>query len=114
MPDRSAKRNTGRKTAPAMTAVPSKGQPPHSWILLVYKVPPEPSKRRIALWRKLKALGAVYLQNGVCLVPKSDEHVRRLKVLENDVSAMDGQAVLLETAGGIANNWWDYIVHLSF
>lgn len=26
----------------------------------------EPAKRRIALWRKLKALGALYLQSGVC------------------------------------------------
>lgn len=95
----SARRDTGRKSAPATTKVPFKVPISHSWILLVYKVPPEPAKRRIALWRKLKALGAVYLQNGVCLVPKSDEHVRRLKVLENDVSAMEGEAVLLETVG---------------
>lgn len=70
-----------------------------SWLLLTYKVPPEPAKRRIALWRKLKALGAVYLQGGVCLLPKIDEHVRRLKVLENEIAAMEGEAVLLETIG---------------
>lgn len=70
-----------------------------SWLLLTYKVPPEPAKRRIALWRKLKALGAVYLQSGVCLLPRTDEHVRRLKVLENDIAAMDGEALLLETVG---------------
>jgi DNA-binding transcriptional regulator PaaX len=70
-----------------------------SWLLLTYKVPAEPAKRRIALWRKLKALGAVYLQSGVCLLPKVDAHVRRLKVMQNEISAMDGDAVLLETAG---------------
>ncbi len=69
------------------------------WLLLTYKVPAEPAKRRIALWRKLKALGAVYLQSGVCLLPKIESHVRRLKVLENEISAMDGDAVLLETVG---------------
>jgi ChrB-like protein len=72
---------------------------PKSWLLLAYKVPPEPAKKRIALWRKLKGLGAVYLQNGACLLPKTDEHQRRLKLVENDIADMKGEAVLLETVG---------------
>lgn len=68
-----------------------------SWLLLTYKVPPEPAKRRVALWRKLKGMGAVYLQNGVCLLPKTDDHVRRLKMIENDIVEMEGTSVILET-----------------
>jgi hypothetical protein len=68
-----------------------------SWLLLTYKVPSEPTTRRIALWRRLKGMGAIYLQNGVCLLPKTDDHVRRLKMLENDISEMAGESVLLET-----------------
>lgn len=68
-----------------------------SWLLLTYKVPSEPAAKRIALWRRLKGLGAVYLQNGVCLLPKTDDHLRRLKMLENDVAEMNGESVLLET-----------------
>jgi hypothetical protein len=68
------------------------------WLLLTYKVPPEPAAKRIALWRRLKGMGAVYLQNGVCLLPRTDDHARRLKMLENDVAAMGGEAVILETA----------------
>jgi hypothetical protein len=68
-----------------------------SWLLLTYKVPPEPAAKRIALWRRLKGMGAVYLQNGVCLLPKTDDHVRRLKMLENDVGEMGGEAVILDT-----------------
>lgn len=67
------------------------------WLLLTYKVPPEPTARRIALWRRLKGLGAVYLQNGVCLLPKTDDHIRRLKIFENDIADMEGDCVLLET-----------------
>lgn len=67
------------------------------WLLLTYKVPAEPTSKRLALWRRLKGLGAVYLQNGVCLLPKTGEHVRRLKVLENEIARMDGDCVLLET-----------------
>jgi hypothetical protein len=68
-----------------------------SWLLLTYKVPPDPAAKRIALWRRIKGMGAVYLQNGVCLLPKSDDHIRRLKMLENDVAEMGGEAVILET-----------------
>jgi hypothetical protein len=67
------------------------------WLLLTYKVPPEPAKKRIALWRRLKALGAIYLQNGVCLLPKTDGHHRRLKMVENEIAEMGGEAVILET-----------------
>jgi hypothetical protein len=67
------------------------------WLLLVYKVPPEPARKRVALWRRLKGLGAVYLQSGVCLLPKSDDHVRQLKIVENEVAEMAGEAVILET-----------------
>jgi hypothetical protein len=68
-----------------------------SWLLLTYKVPAEPATKRVALWRKIKALGAIYLQNGVCVLPRSDENIRRLKMMENDISEMGGEAVLLET-----------------
>jgi hypothetical protein len=68
-----------------------------SWLLLTYKVPPDPATKRIALWRRLKGMGAIYLQNGVCLLPKADDHVRRLKMLGNDIAEMGGESVLLET-----------------
>ncbi|MFS8113835.1 chromate resistance protein ChrB [Rhizobium jaguaris] len=69
-----------------------------SWLLLTYKVPSDPATKRVALWRKIKGLGAVYVQNGVCMLPKTDEHVRRFKMLENDIVEMGGEAVILETA----------------
>src|SRR5215471_9752808 len=69
----------------------------YRWLLLTYKVPAEPAARRVALWRRLKGMGAVYLQNGACLLPKTDDHVRRLKMLENDITEMEGDAVILET-----------------
>src|SRR5262249_13229170 len=69
----------------------------HQWLLLTYKVPPEPASKRVALWRRLKSMGAVYLQNGVCLLPKTDDHGRRLKMLENEIGEMGGEAVILGT-----------------
>jgi len=69
----------------------------YKWLLLTYKVPAEPASKRVALWRRLKGMGAGYLQNGVCLLPKTDDHVRRLKMLENDITEMGGDAVILAT-----------------
>jgi len=67
-------------------------------LLFTYKVPPEPARKRVALWRRLKGMGAVYLQNGVCLLPKINDHARRLKMLQNDVAEMGGESVILETS----------------
>jgi len=67
------------------------------WLLLTYKVPAEPAAKRVGLWRRLKSMGAIYLQNGVCLLPKIDDHARRLKMMENDITEMGGESVILET-----------------
>jgi hypothetical protein len=71
--------------------------PDVAWLLLTYKVPPEPAAKRMSVWRRLKGMGAVYLQNGVCLLPKTDDHVRQLKMIENEIAQAKGHAVLLET-----------------
>ena len=44
-----------------------------------------------------KGYGCGLLQNGVCLLPKTDDHARRLKMAENDIAEMGGDAVILET-----------------
>jgi hypothetical protein len=70
----------------------TKGQ----WLLLAYKIAPEPAKNRVAVWRKIKGLGAVYLQNSVCLIPAKAEHQRQLKIIQNDITSHDGEALLME------------------
>lgn len=71
----------------------------HEWLLMAYKVPPEPSSRRVAIWRKLKGLGVVYIQNGVCILPKNEDHQRQYKIIENEIVNLGGEVLLLETAG---------------
>lgn len=65
------------------------------WIVLTYRVPPEPSRHRVGLWRRLKGMGAVYLQSGACVLPRTAEHIRQLKILENEITEAGGEAVLL-------------------
>ena len=68
-----------------------------AWLLLTYKIPAEPAAKRMAVWRRLKGMGAVYLQNGVCVLPRTEDHIRRLKMLENDIDEARGESVILAT-----------------
>ena len=40
-----------------------------SWVLLVYKIPREPTSSRAVIWRKLKRLGALLLHDAVWVLP---------------------------------------------
>jgi len=74
-----------------------------SWLLLVYRIPSEPTRLRAAVWRRLKSLGAVYLQNSAAALPQSDSAERALRKLRREILDMNGSAVLLSCsalAGG--------------
>jgi len=65
------------------------------WLVLVYKIPAEPSRLRAGVWRRIKTLGAVYLQNAVAAMPYSAGAERALRVLRNEITEMGGTAFLL-------------------
>jgi hypothetical protein len=71
---------------------------PISWLVLVYRVPSEPSRLRAAVWRRLKALGAVYLANSVAALPASADAERALRSLRNEIGEMGGSAQLLSAS----------------
>jgi DNA-binding transcriptional regulator PaaX len=62
------------------------------WLMLIYRVPSEPSRLRTAVWRRLKALGAVYVANSVAVLPESPEAGRALRA---EVEGMGGAAHLI-------------------
>lgn len=68
-----------------------------SWLLLTYKVPAEPSKLRVGIWRRIRGMGAVYLQNSICVLPTSSEHQRQLRMVQSDIEQAGGEAVIFET-----------------
>lgn len=65
------------------------------WLLLVYRIPSEPSRLRAAVWRRLKSLGAIYLQNSAAALPASVDAERALRKLRREILDMSGTAVLL-------------------
>jgi DNA-binding transcriptional regulator PaaX len=68
------------------------------WLLLVYRVPSEPTRLRAAVWRQLKRLGAIYLQNSAAALPASVSAERALRKLRSEILNMSGTAVLLSCA----------------
>jgi hypothetical protein len=67
-----------------------------TWLLLVYKVPPEPSARRVYVWRKLKRLGALLLHDSVWVLPATDRTREQLQWLAAEIVEMQGEALLWE------------------
>ena len=65
------------------------------WLLLIYRVPSEPSRLRAAVWRRIKSLGAIYLQNSAAALPASVGAERALRKLRSEILDMGGTAVLM-------------------
>jgi hypothetical protein len=77
-------------------AEPGPGSPAGSrWLLLVYRVPSEPSRLRATVWRRIKSLGAIYLQSSAAALPASVAAERALRKLRSEILDMSGSAVLL-------------------
>src|SRR5271156_334744 len=79
-----------------MTAgkVPEKSEST-GWLVLIYRVPPEPTRLRSTVWRRIKSLGAIYLQNSVAALPASTASERALRKLRREITDMSGTAMLM-------------------
>ena len=65
------------------------------WLVLIYRVPPEPTRLRATVWRRIKSLGAIYLQNSAAALPASAATERALRKLRREILDMSGTAILL-------------------
>ncbi|MCL4543357.1 MAG: hypothetical protein M1118_01965 [Chloroflexi bacterium] len=60
------------------------------WTLLVYRVPSEPSNNRVSVWRDLKRLGALYLQQCVCVVPAFPQCEQGIEAVCTKIESLGG------------------------
>lgn len=65
-----------------------------NWLLLHYTLPARPSARRVYIWRKLKALGAIVLQNAIWVLPETAHTVEHFRWLLTEIQEMNGEASL--------------------
>ena len=67
---------------------------------MVYRLPREPSRHRVAVWRKLRDLGALYLQDGVAALPEDAVTREQLEWLQLRAREAGGEATLWEAKPG--------------
>jgi hypothetical protein len=69
-----------------------------SWRVITYRLPPEPSRHRVGVWRELRRLGAVPLQQGTWAVPEGERFDAGLAQVIEAIKAAGGQPVVLAVA----------------
>src|SRR5207244_8044465 len=68
-----------------------------TWLLLIYTVPAEPSRKRAFIWREIKKAGAIYVRGGVCALPEREDTFATLRAIAAKVDLFSGQAILAQT-----------------
>jgi len=63
---------------------------PNPWTLLVYKIPSQPTRLRLQIWRKLQRMGALYLQDAVCVVPSRPDLDENMQYIAEAIAEMGG------------------------
>jgi hypothetical protein len=71
------------------------------WLLVSVSTAGASAALRVQVWRKLRSLGALYLQQSVCLLPARDHVVREVRRLADRVRRQGGSCRLLQV--GIAD-----------
>jgi hypothetical protein len=66
-------------------------------MLLVYKVPNEPTAGRVYVWRKLKRLGAILLHDAVWVLPAIPHTREQLRWLATEIAELNGEASVWES-----------------
>jgi DNA-binding transcriptional regulator PaaX len=79
------------------------------WLLLIYKVPQDPTRFRTYLWRQMRMLGALSLQQMVCLLPKTPDLEAEFMRLAYKIEEFGGEANLLEITSP-NREWEDRII----
>ncbi len=67
-----------------------------AWTLVVYRVPTEPASKRVTIWRDLKRMGALYLQQCVCILPTRADVIEELERITAKIPAMEGEYTVFD------------------
>ncbi|HEX8969277.1 MAG TPA: Chromate resistance protein ChrB [Chloroflexota bacterium] len=69
-----------------------------TWLLLIYTLPSEPTRKRAHVWREVKKLGALYVRDGVCILPERPDTLAATRALAARIEGFDGQATVATAA----------------
>jgi hypothetical protein len=69
-----------------------------TWLLLIYTVPSDPSRKRASVWREVKKVGALYLRDGVCILPQRPDTLAAFRRITTMIEDFQGQVTLVDRA----------------
>lgn len=64
------------------------------WLLFTYWLPPEPSRKRVFIWRQLKKIGALSGEGAGWLLPKTEPLLAAITDIMHSVEELEGTANL--------------------
>jgi hypothetical protein len=67
----------------------------HDWLVISTSTAGAAGTLRVQVWRKLRSLGALYLQQSACLLPARDDVVREIGRLANRIQHQGGTVRVL-------------------
>src|SRR5471030_1972808 len=70
---------------------------PISWLLLLYSLPTKRSTERVAIWRRLKKMGAAQLTTSTYLLPDQPAHYEHFQWVASQIRDSGGDATLVRT-----------------
>ncbi len=66
------------------------------WLLCSYRLPREPSRLRLAVWRRLKRVGAVMVHDGLWVLPTDAKTRENFEWLAEEIEERGGSVLLWE------------------
>jgi hypothetical protein len=67
------------------------------WIVLIYRLPSNDSRARVAVWREIRRSGALHVQQSVVTVPDADAFADDVQRLRQVLADVGGQVTALRT-----------------
>jgi hypothetical protein len=64
-----------------------------AWLLLTYRLPSEPSARRVYIWRKLKRLGSISIYDAVWVLPETPQTHEHFQWLAAEIQELGGETM---------------------
>jgi len=67
------------------------------WIVISYNLPTEPSRHRVSVWRALKKLGVVNIQQSMWALPYNEDNYAALVKISEEIEGHNGEALLMDS-----------------
>ena len=63
------------------------------WTTIIYQIPREMHKNRMAVWRKLKSIAALNVLQSIWILPESQAAESEMKALEKQINENGGKSI---------------------